>query len=90
METTKWRLEAGGSRRRSTLVVSMCGVMAGMYVLAVIIPLTRTFFELSAPNLAMILTALLASAISVAALNLCGFSLRLIGPSRGPEGPAGG
>ena len=41
------------------------------------IPTTRSFFELTTPNVGMILTALLASALSIAALDLCGFSLRV-------------
>jgi cation-transporting ATPase E len=78
-------LEAGGSRRRSTLVGVMCAVMAGMYIAVLMLPGVRSFFELTAPSPGMILTALLASAVSIGALALCGFSLHT-GPSQpGPE-----
>ena len=50
-------LEAGGSRRRSTLVAVMCGLMAGLYIAALLIPAARTFFELTAPDAGMIATA---------------------------------
>jgi magnesium-transporting ATPase (P-type) len=73
-------LEAGGSRRRSTLVATMCAVMAGLYVAALVIPATRSFFALTLPDAGMILTSLLASAVSIGALALCGFTVR--GPSR--------
>jgi magnesium-transporting ATPase (P-type) len=69
-------IEAGGSRRRSASVAGMCAVMGGLYVLALALPPTRSFFALTVPTLAMVATALAASAISVAALDLCGFSLR--------------
>jgi magnesium-transporting ATPase (P-type) len=69
-------LEAGGSRRRSTLVAVMCALMAGAYVATLLIPAARTFFELTVPDAGMITTALLASAVSIGALVLCGFSMR--------------
>ena len=69
-------LEAGGSRRRSALVDGMCAVMAGLYVLALITPAARRFFALTVPAPGMLTTALLASALSILALALCGFSLR--------------
>ena len=69
-------LEAGGSRRRSTLVAVMCALMAGVYVATLLIPAARTFFELTVPDAGMIATALLASAVSIGALVLCGFSMR--------------
>jgi magnesium-transporting ATPase (P-type) len=70
-------LEAGGSRRRSTLVGAMCVVMAALYVVALLIPATRSFFALTVPNPQMIATALLASAVSIGALALSGYSLRV-------------
>ena len=79
-------LEAGGSRRRSTLVAVMCAVMAGLYVAALATAPVRTFFALTVPNLSMILTALAASAIAIGALHLGGFSLRLEAPRRGDGG----
>jgi P-type E1-E2 ATPase len=74
-------LEAGGSRRRSTLVAGMCAVMAGLYVAALLIPETRSFFELTLPDAGMLATAILASAASISALALSGFSLK-VGPAR--------
>lgn len=76
-------LEAGGSRRRSSLVAAMCAAMASLYITALVIPATRSFFELTVPSVGMIVTAILASTISVGALALCGFSVR-------GERPAGG
>jgi len=73
-------LEAEGSRRRSTLVAGMCAALAGLYAAALVITPTRRFFELTAPDVGMIATALLASAVAIAALALCGFSPRLTPP----------
>lgn len=74
-------LEAGGSRRRSTLVAGMCAVMAGLYVAALLIPESRSFFDLTLPDAGMLVTAIVASAVSVSALALSGFSLS-VGPAR--------
>jgi cation-transporting ATPase E len=70
-------LEAQGSRRRSTLVGVMCAVLAGLYLAALLLPATRHFFELTLPSLAMIATAVLASAVTIAALALSGFFVGL-------------
>jgi len=70
-------LETEGSWRRSTLVACMCATLAGLYVGALLIPGTRQFFELTTPDLGMIATSVLASALTVAALALCGFSVRI-------------
>jgi cation-transporting P-type ATPase E len=75
-------LEAGGSRRRSTLVAVMCAVMAGLYVSALLISVTRSFFALTVPGPEMIITALAASAVSIGALALSGYSLRVGGSCR--------
>lgn len=69
-------LEAGGSLRRSALVTLMCALMAGIYVLALLIPASRTFFALGSLDAGLILTSILASAVAIGALALCGFSLR--------------
>ena len=66
-------LEAEGSRRRSTLVAGMCAALAGLYVLALLIPFVRNFFNLTVPDAGMLLTALAASAITIAALWLSGY-----------------
>ena len=68
-------LEAGGSRQRSALVAGMCAVMAWLYVAALLLPLTRNFFALTAPSPAVVATALVAGAVSIAALALSGYSL---------------
>lgn len=70
-------LEAGGSPRRSTLVAGMCAVMAGLYAAALLLPPARSFFALTVADAGMLATALFASAISIAALWLSGFSLRV-------------
>jgi uncharacterized membrane protein len=70
-------LEAEGSRRRSTLVAAMCAALAGLYAAALVIPATRRFFDLTLPDARMIATALVASSLAIAALALCGFSVRV-------------
>ncbi|HET9102545.1 MAG TPA: HAD-IC family P-type ATPase [Solirubrobacteraceae bacterium] len=69
-------LEAGGSRKRSALVAGMCAVMAALYVLALILPATRTFFALTVPSPGMVALSILAGAGSIGALALCGYSAR--------------
>ena len=69
-------LEVGGSRKRSALVGGMCAAMGGLYVVALLLPATRSFFELTVPSAGMVATALLASSASIGALALCGYSLR--------------
>ncbi|MGA9858133.1 MAG: HAD-IC family P-type ATPase, partial [Solirubrobacteraceae bacterium] len=61
-------LEAGGSRKRSALVGGMCAVMGGLYVLTLVLPLTRTFFELTVPSPGMVAVSLLAGSASIGAL----------------------
>jgi len=53
----------------------MCAVMAWLYVAALLLPLTRNFFALTAPSPAVVATALVAGAVSIAALALSGYSL---------------
>lgn len=69
-------LEAGGSRRRSTLIAAVCAVMAALYAIAVLAPVARDFFELSKPSPGMLTTSLIASVFSISALALAGFALR--------------
>jgi cation-transporting ATPase E len=78
-------LESEGTTRRSTLVGAMCAALAGLYVAALLVPSTRRFFALALPDAGMIATAMLASAVSIGALFLCGFTVRA-----GPPTPAGG
>jgi cation-transporting P-type ATPase E len=66
-------LEATGSRKRSTLVAAMCLALAGMYVATIVIPASRHFFELSAPDAGIALTAAGGSLLSIVALWLSGY-----------------
>ena len=77
-------LEAEGSVRRSTIVSAMCAVLAGAYAAVLILPSTRRFFELAAPDTAMLATALCASALTIGALMLCGLT-----PRKSPASPTG-
>ena len=70
-------LESGGGPRRSALVAGMCAAMAALYVLAFLIPFAANFYVLATPTLGIILTSVLASAVSICALALCGFTLRV-------------
>jgi cation-transporting P-type ATPase E len=76
-------LEAGGSRTRSALVGGMCAVMGALYVLSLMLPATRTFFELTVPSPGMVAISILAGSASIGALALCGYSLRT-GPAPPP------
>jgi hypothetical protein len=58
--------------------------MALLYVLAIAIPFTRDFFSLTALNLSMLVTALLASVFSMAGLWASGFTLGLV--AHDPDG----
>ncbi len=69
-------LESEGSRRRSSLVGVMCLVLAGLYVAAILLPATRSFFQLAALDAGMVVTALLSSAIAIGALALSGYLVR--------------
>ncbi|MGP0047352.1 MAG: HAD-IC family P-type ATPase [Solirubrobacteraceae bacterium] len=73
-------LEAGGSRRRSTLVAGMCVAMAGLYATVLSIPAARVFFAVSSPSPGMLVAALIAGAMSIGALALAGFSTRTASP----------
>jgi hypothetical protein len=54
----------------------MCAGLAAVYVVALLIPATRRFFALTVPDAGMVVTSLAASAVSIGALALCGFSLQ--------------
>jgi magnesium-transporting ATPase (P-type) len=71
-------LEAGGSTRRSALVAAMSGVMGAIYLVTLLLPAGRAFFELSPIGPGMIVTSILAIGVSVAALALSGFTLRAV------------
>jgi magnesium-transporting ATPase (P-type) len=66
-------LEATGLRRR-TVVSLAVAALAGLYVLALVIPPVRSFFELAAPNAGIAATALGGSLLSIVALYLSGFT----------------
>src|ERR1017187_836875 len=67
----------------------MCAVLAGVYVLALLLPAPRRFFDLTVPDGGMIATSVLASAISMGALALCGFTVR-VEPAHADGGQRGG
>jgi cation-transporting P-type ATPase E len=69
-------LESEGSRRRSSLVGVMCVVLAGLYVVVILLPSTRSFFDLSSLDAGMVVTAVLSSAIAIGALAMSGFPVR--------------
>jgi hypothetical protein len=70
-------LEAERSRRRSTLVAALCALLGGLYVAALLIPATCSFFDLTLHRAEMPATALLASAVSIAALALSVYFVRV-------------
>jgi cation-transporting ATPase E len=78
-------LEAGGSVRRSGIVGAMCLALAGAYVVVLLVPSLRRFFQLAPPGGGMLATAILAAAVSIGALVLAGFGL-----GRAPQAPGGG
>jgi len=80
-------LEAAG-RSRSRGVALLCSILVGLYVAALAVPWTRTFFELADPSLAIALTSAGGAAIAVLTLYLAGFvpgaAFRL-GPGEDPR-----
>jgi cation-transporting ATPase E len=68
-------LESNGSLRRSGILGTMCLVLAGAYVVVLIVPALRRFFQLAPPGGGMLATAILAAAVSIGALMLAGFGL---------------
>jgi cation-transporting ATPase E len=63
-------IERGGRRLRRNLISLMCAALAGVYVVAFILPFTRHFFQLAVPTPAIVLSALGGAAISIACLYL--------------------
>ena len=78
-------LEAEGSRQRSTLVAGMCVALAGVYVVCLLLASTRNFFALTLPTAGMLATAVVASAVSIGALALSGYSLHVSAPASSQE-----
>ncbi len=66
-------LEAANWRRGSAVGV-LCLVLGGLYVVAVLLPLTRDFFGLAPVNLALIATSLVGIAAGVAFLFMAGYT----------------
>ena len=64
-------IEGGGLRRR-TAVGTMCFVLLGVYVMAILLPSTRRFFELVVPDLGMVITAVDGALLAIVALFLRG------------------
>ena len=68
-------LEAHG-RRRSRNVAVMCAGLGLCYVVVLMLAPARRFFELATPSTGIVLTAIVASLLSVGALVTAGFGLR--------------
>ena len=75
-------LEAAG-RTRGAAVTVLCAAMLAIYVLALVFPATREFFELAVPNLPIILSALGGSLLAI--LGLAAMDERFV-PGRAFEG----
>ncbi len=80
-------LEAAGSLKRSSLVGTMCLVLAGAYAALLLTPATRHFFQLSKPSVGLLLTSAAAALLSIGALALSGFGPRTLGEERAPVSP---
>lgn len=78
-------LESEGSRRRLSLVAVMCLVLAALYVVAILLPGARSFFQLASLDVGMVVTALLSSGIAIGALALSGFWVRAAPDAGGSE-----
>jgi hypothetical protein len=65
-------LEAA-QRARRRAVEAMCAALAGLYVLTLLVPGLRAFFELDAPSVGMLAAALGGTAIATGALYLAGY-----------------
>ncbi len=64
-------LEASG-RRRILAVTALCGVLFALYCLALALPVTREFFSLHVPNLAIVVSSIGGIGLAVAILFLTG------------------
>jgi magnesium-transporting ATPase (P-type) len=62
----------GTAGRRGSLVGLMCVALAALFATTLALPATRDFFELAAPSVEIVLTALVGASISVAGLELMG------------------
>ena len=79
-------LEATGMRRRT--VVSLAVVaLAGLYVVALLLPPVRNFFELAPPDAGIVATAVCGSLLSLFALVLSGFTPGAAASLTPPEPP---
>jgi P-type E1-E2 ATPase len=66
-------LESQG-RRRTDAVRGMCAVLGVVYVVALALPRTRSFFDLADPTIGMVVTAACSTVVAVAALAAAGFT----------------
>jgi cation-transporting P-type ATPase E len=73
-------LEAERPGRRHAVEL-MCALLGGAYVLTLLVPGLRAFFELAVPTLPLLVAALAGASISIGALWLAGF------PERAPQPP---
>jgi len=72
-------LEAPGRRRRIA-VLGLCAAMAAAYVVVLVLPSVRGFFALAAADPGIVLTAIVAAAFPVAALEMMGLRADRIQP----------
>ncbi|MGZ6705812.1 MAG: HAD-IC family P-type ATPase [Solirubrobacteraceae bacterium] len=63
----------GAGRRRRQAVGALCAVMAGVYVLALVLPWARTFFALEQPTAAIVGAGVAGAAAAITMLALAGF-----------------
>ena len=80
-------LEATGLRRR-TIVSLAVAALAALYVLALVIPPVREFFELAPPDPGILATALGGSVLSLVGLYMSGFTPGAAASLAPPEPPA--
>ena len=66
-------LEAGGRRRRTIVSIGVA-TLAAVYVLALLVPVTREFFQVARPSAGMATMALGGGALSVVALYFSGYT----------------
>jgi magnesium-transporting ATPase (P-type) len=74
----------GTAQLRGKLVTLLCVALGGLYALALAVPVTRDFFELATPSVAILATAVIGSAIAVGGLLASGFPPRP-GPDPAPD-----
>ncbi len=62
------RIEGGSERRRRLQVAGLCGLMALVFALALVIPFLRDFYELATPTWDAVIAWLIGSALGIAGM----------------------